>query len=81
MILFDETFEGFSISYTLGSLVKDKEEFEMEQHTINLQEFKGLSKGDMKKLVNYFNKMKLNLEVSAEKIRLFCLTYVFFILY
>ena len=46
--------------------MKENEEFGIQQEILNLQEFKGLSKGGMKKLVNYFNNIK-----ELEEVRIY----------
>ena len=57
-ILTDEYLQAYSINATIGLSIKEKEEIGILQKIVNLQEFKGLSKCDMKKLVNYYNTIK-----------------------
>ena len=48
--------------------MKENEEFGIEQKILNIQEFKGLSKDGMKKLVNYFNNIK-----KLEEVRIYAI--------
>ena len=56
------------MNYTIGPSMKENEEFGIEQKILNIQEFKGLSKDGMKKLVNYFNNIK-----KLEEVRIYAI--------